>query len=94
MDMILLFNRLNKKEGDLLRPPATRPDSFWIKPHQQQALSYDFLKECLTTQEAMEARAAKVLDKGEYTMARYRLLPDGFAGAIHFSSPSSKRAAP
>ena len=84
MNMMLLFNRLNKRENDLIQKPVT-PDGFWVET-RQKAMSCDQLKECLETQRAMEERAAKISKNEGYTAVRYRLMSDGFSGAILFQS--------
>lgn len=82
MNMMLLFNRLNKRESDLIQKPVT-PDGFWVE-ERQNVRTCSQLKECLETQRAMEEHAAKISKNEGYMAVRYRLMPDGFSGAILF----------
>lgn len=91
MNMTLLFNRTHKDKNDFLKKTPAKPDGFWVKP-RQKSTSLHYLQESFRTQEAMEERAAKILKGGAYTTAQYRLLDDGFSGAIHFKA--AKRKAP
>ena len=91
MNMTLLFNRTNKNEDDFLKASPAKPDGFWVGK-RQKSVSHNLLQESFRTQKAMEERAAKILKGGEYTKVQYRLLDDGFSGAIHFKA--AKRKAP